>query len=451
VKTVESLWARARDAFSAQALELTSPAVPRTLNGGLSITTRAIISAAAMAVGSALTLAVGPPVGVVFLFPALTIVGVAGGMELGLVALALVMILTNFAFRGASGWLLDGAAALQLAVGLAGRVLFRESRTWGVRHRSLLSTISAATTVSDGSGRIERPHPELARLLGLDWPDYAGTGWMQAIHPDDHPKVSPHNDGQPRRAEIRLRNSGSGDWRWYDLRATPLFDENGKVVEWISALTDIHQAKMAEEHQRLVIGEARHRLKNLITIIESLAKSSRPRSSAAVDDFLRKFSGRLHALSAASDLSLASQYSAIDTEEIVRATLAPFLELDSKRISFGGQKLALSEGTGGALAMGLHELATNAIKYGALSMPEGQVSFTWHVEDAGDDATIVMEWIENGAAQSAPPEREGYGGRVIKFIPSREKNGKVDVEFRPDGYYCRVSFLRPKKAAGAVR
>jgi PAS domain S-box-containing protein len=364
LKTVESLWARARDAFSAHALELTSPAVPRTLNGGLSISTRAAISVAAMAAGSALALAFGPPLGAIFLFPALTIAGVGGGVEFGLAALALVVILTNFAFHSTNGWLLDIAAALQLAVSLVGRVLFRESRTWGVRHRSLLSTISAATTVSDGSGRIERPHPELGRLLGAEWPAYAGTGWMQAIHPDDHPLMAPRNDGQPHRVEIRLKDPATGDWHWYLMRATPLFDENGEIVEWISALTDIHQSKVAEEHQRLIIGEARHRLKNLITIIESLAKSSRPRSSAAVDDFLRKFSGRLHALSAASDLSLASQYSAIDTEEIVRATLAPFLELESKRISFGGPKLALSEGTGGALAMGLHELATNAIKYG---------------------------------------------------------------------------------------
>jgi PAS domain S-box-containing protein len=448
VKTVESLWARVRDVFSAHALELTSPVVPRTLNGGLSISTRAAISVAAMAVGSALAFAFGPPAGAIFLFPALTIAGVAGGAEFGVAALALVVILTNFAFHSTSGWLLDAAAALQLAVSLAGRLLFRESRTWGVRHRSMLGTISAATTVSDGNGRIERPQPELGRLLGLEWPAYAGMGWTQAIHPDDRSRMTPGDDGQPHRVEIRLKDPATGDWHWYLMRATPLFDASGKIVERISALTDIHQAKMAEEQQQLVIGEARHRLKNLITIIESLAKSSRPRSSAAVDDFLRKFSGRLHALSAASDLSLASQYSAIDTEEIVRATLAPFLELDSKRISFGGPKLALSEGTGGALAMGVHELATNAIKYGALSVSGGQVAFTWTVENTGDGDTVVMEWIERGAAQTSPPlQSEGFGERVIRFIPSREKNGKVDIEYRPEGYYCRISYLRSKRAA----
>jgi two-component sensor histidine kinase len=257
---------------------------------------------------------------------------------------------------------------------------------------------------------------------------------------------TPENDGQPRRAEIRLRDPATGDWHWYYLRAVPLYDDKGAVVEWIAALTDIHQNRLAREHQQIVIGEARHRLKNLITIIESLAKSSRPKSEPAVEEFMRKFSGRLHALSAASDLSLASNYSAIDVEEIVRATLAPFLETESKRLTFGGPKLAVSEATGGGLALGIHELTTNAIKHGALSVPDGTVSFQWHTEDAGADEIVIMEWIERGKAQTSPPAREGYGGRVIKFIPSREKNGKVEIDYLPDGYYCRVSFARAKAA-----
>jgi len=196
-----------------------------------------------------------------------------------------------------------------------------------------------------------------------------------------------------------------------------------------------------------VIGEARHRLKNLITIIESLAKSSKPKEDPAVDEFMRKFSGRLHALSAASDLSLASNYSAIDTRQIVQATLAPFLEKESERLTFDGPPLALSEATGGSLALGLHELATNAIKYGALSMPSGRVRFSWRSEIHGGDETVFMDWTETGRSNVPPPEREGFGGRVIKFIPSREKNGKVDSEYRPEGYCCRISFTRTVKPA----
>lgn len=448
MNAVESLWARLRDGYSAQALELTSPVPPTTLDGGLSLAKRALITVVSMAIGTGLASLAGSPFGVIFIFPALAIAGVFGGAVLALASLAVTVILVNLLFPNAPALLLDLGAAVQVGVALLGRALFRESRRWGVRYRRLVSAISSATTISNPDGRVERPNPELGRLIGMDWPDYAELGWLAAVHPDDvQAMAAPRTDGQPYQAEIRLKNPSTGDWHWYDLQAIPLIGEDGRVVEWISSLSDIHQDKLAQEHQKLVVGEARHRLKNLITIIESLAKSSKPKDDAAVDEFMRKFSGRLHALSAAGDLALASNYSVIDTEEIVRATLAPFLELDGRRLSFGGPKLSLSEATGGQLALGVHELATNAIKYGALAVPDGRIAFTWKAEPAEGGETIVMEWTEHGRPTVPAPEREGFGGRLIKFIPSREKNGKVDVELRPDGYYCRISFWRPYSTA----
>src|SRR6185436_12803212 len=100
---------------------------------------------------------------------------------------------------------------------------------------------------------------------------------------------------------------------------------------------------------------------------------------AAVEAFLEKYLGRLRALTAASDLALASNYSTMQADDVARATLAPFLEKETGRLTIGGPKLELSEAIGGGLAMGLNELATTAIKYGALSVPSGQVTFSWTV------------------------------------------------------------------------
>jgi PAS domain S-box-containing protein len=448
LKAVDSLWARLRDGFSAQALELTSPSTPTMLDGGLPLTARAFVTVVSMAIAAGLAALAGGPFGIVFLFPGLAIAGVFGGGVLALASLAATVIAVNLLFPSPHTLLLDIGAALQVAVALVGRAAFRESRRWGVRYRRLISAISSATAISDPEGRVERPNPELGKLIGMDWPAYANLGWLEAVHPDDAlAMAAPRTVGQPYQADIRFKNPSSGDWHWFELRAVPLLGEDGKVVEWISSLSDIHQSKLAQEHQKIVIGEARHRLKNLITIIESLAKSSKPKDDQAVDEFMRKFSGRLHALSAASDLALASNYSVIDTEEIVRATLGPFLETGRTRVAFGGPKLALSEVTGGQLALGVHELATNAIKYGALSVPDGRVSFTWRTESASEGETVVMEWVEDGRPDVVPPQREGFGGRLIKFIPSREKSGKVDIEYRPGGYYCRVSFWRARSAA----
>ncbi len=437
-----------RDGFSAQALQLTSPDAPTTVGGGLSFATRAAITTVSMALAAVLAFVAHSPFGAIFFFPALAIAGVFGGVWLALGSFAVTVALVEVMLPGAPALLLDAGAALQTALALIGRAFFRVSRSWGVRQRRLLSSISNATTVLDGEANIKYPHPELARLTGMEWPDYAGRGWMRAVHPDDIAVVTPDGDSEVQRSEIRIKDAKTGEWHWYLMRAVPLFDNKGNVVEWVSALTDIHQIKLAQEQQNLVVAEARHRLKNFITIIESLAKSSRPANEPAVDEFMKKFSGRLHALSAASDLALASNYSAIDTEEIVRATLAPFLQSDANRLSFGGPKLALSEPTGGSLALGLHELATNAIKYGALSTPDGKVSFTWHSEPNGNDERVVMDWVESGKPSNGVT-REGFGARVIKFIPSREKNGKVDIEYRPEGYAARISFTRPRTAATA--
>jgi two-component sensor histidine kinase len=285
----------------------------------------------------------------------------------------------------------------------------------------------------------------------MRWPDYRGRRWLAAVHPDDQKLITPSAPFKAvtvQRAEIRLKNSPTGEWRWHLMRAVPLLDEKGEVEEWISTLTDIHDRKLTQEQREVIIGEARHRLKNLITIIESLASSSRPRESdAATDAFLGRFLGRLHALSTASDLALAGNYSTMQARDVARATLAPFLEKDSQRVTIEGPTLALSEATGGALALGLNELATNAIKYGALSVPDGRVSFTWSVEPLPDGDLVTMEWRESGGPPPKAPEKEGYGARVIRFIPSRERAATVTFDYAPEGYRCRITFKAKKRAS----
>jgi PAS domain S-box-containing protein len=427
-------------------LGTTSRAMP-SLEGGLSRPARLAITVAAIAVAFLATLAVGTPSGTLFYFPALMIAGLFGGAELALPALVLSVLLAWRMFPALDLWLFGGVAAVQTFAALGLRVLFRESRRWGVRYRRLLSAMSSAVTVSDEQGRIGRPHPELEKLIGMEWPSYRGPRWLAAIHPDDQKLLlppAPIKDVTLQRAEIRLRDPKSGDWRWHLMRAVPLKDEKGEVEEWISILTDIHEQKLGREQADMMVGEARHRLKNLMTIIDSLAKSSRPRlPDPAVDAFQKKFAGRLHALSTASDLALASNYTTMDTEEVVTATLEPFQERESGRLTVGGPRLTLSQGTGGNLALGIHELATNAIKHGALSVPQGRVAFTWTITPATGGKRVEMVWQESGGPPPHKPEKDGYGARVIGFIPSREQSGSVTMEYPPEGYVCRIAFTMP--------
>ena len=439
-------WLWLRDRYSSSVLGTTSARVPG-LGGGLSRPMRLVVTAASVALAFAATLLVGTPSGALFYFPALMIAGIFGGAELALPALALAIFLAARMFAGLDLWLFGGAAAVQTFLALGMRVLFRESRRWGVRYRRLLNGISQAVTVSDARGRIERPHPELSHLIGMEWPSYSGARWLGAIHPDDQKLLlpaAPFKDVTVQRAEIRIKDPVSGDWRWHLMRAVPLTGEDGEVEEWISLLTDIHEHKLGREQQDMMVGEARHRLKNLMTIIDSLVKSSRPRQpEPAVEAFQKKFLGRLHALSAASDLALASNYTTMDTAEVVAATLEPFQERESGRLTFGGPPLTLSQATGGSLALGVHELATNAIKHGALSVPEGRVSFTWTLAPVDGGKRVEMVWQESGGPPPQKPERDGYGARVIGFVPSREQAGSVVMEYPPEGYVCRIAFTLP--------
>jgi PAS domain S-box-containing protein len=443
----EPAWSWLRDTFSSRVLGTTSAAAPAGLGGGLSRPVRLAATAASLALGAMAELFAAPSAGGVFFFPALMIAGIVGGAELAVPALIVVVLFVIHRDPDIAIWSFITAATLLTVAALILRLLFRESRRWGVRYRRLLNAIASAVTVSDSAGRIGRPHPDLAKLIGLQWPDYRGHRWLSAVHADDQkllPPSRPDNDITLQRAEIRLRDPASGDWRWHLMRAVPLRDEKGEIEEWISVLTDIHERRLSGEQQDMVVGEARHRLKNLMTIIDSLVKSSRPRQpDPAVEVFQKTFLGRLHALSAASDLALAGNYTTMETAEVVAATLAPFLETASARLSFGGPELELSQATGGNLALGIHELATNAIKHGALAVPAGRVSFTWTVTPVDGGKRVEMVWKETGGPPPRPPERQGYGSRVIGFIPSREQNGSVSMEYPTDGYVCRIAFTLP--------
>jgi two-component sensor histidine kinase len=196
--------------------------------------------------------------------------------------------------------------------------------------------------------------------------------------------------------------------------------------------------------RELVLGEARHRLKNLMTIIEALAKFSgaRPGENPQIDAFLQRFIGRLRALGAASDLVLKYGPGVLEANAVVSAVLEPFLSESPQRLRFDGPQLGLSEHFGGALAMAVHELATNALKYGALSVPSGLVTFNWNATPGEDGEWIEFVWKEIGGPPPKPPEKDGYGHRLIRSVVARETGGEVHLNFPPAGLLCRIAYRR---------
>jgi two-component sensor histidine kinase len=198
------------------------------------------------------------------------------------------------------------------------------------------------------------------------------------------------------------------------------------------------------DSREITLGEARHRLKNLMAIIEALAKFSAGRTGVepGVDAYLKRFLGRLRALGTASDLVLKHRPDVIEATAVVGVTLEPFLSDMPPRLRFDGPVLELSEQMGGALALAVHELATNALKYGALSVPSGSVTFTWTTTPRDGGTHVVFLWKEDGGPPPSPPVKDGFGHRMIRSVTAREAQGEVSIDYPPDGLVCRIAFLR---------
>jgi PAS domain S-box-containing protein len=397
----------------------------------------------------------------VFYLPAIMVVTLVAGWEYGTASLIASVALVWFIFVPPAYtfgpmsrsqavtlalWAVVSVLMVALAHFLRGSLI--SSLRNEARYRRLASLISDIVWMTDGDGNVREPNAAWSRVTGMQWPDYGGRRWANAVHEDDRGQLMPTDGARTHMADFRLRDAESGDWRWYQSRAVALRGPGGDIAEWITALRDIHESKLAKERDELMIGEARHRLKNLVTIIDALAKYSKQRNAppnAELDAFLKRFLGRLHALGAAADLVLAGQHQHVEIGAVIRATLAPFLEEKAQRFRIDGPDVTLSEATGGSLALAIHELATNALKYGALTAPDGYVTIGWKGTDMPEGEHVCIEWEEHGGPAPHQPEREGFGGRVIKSVPAREKNGLVTLEYRPEGLYCRMEFVKNTK------
>jgi len=399
----------------------------------------ALVAAAASGLGSEIVWAM--------CFSGIVLATLLAGWLPGTVALALgLAVLALRTGADARAFLLFGACGAAQVAGFAwlrARFAVREKL-----HERLLRLVDAAqgfVFFADREGRPLEPVPGFSELTGLSWQAYCGHGWLEAVHAEDRPLLpwTRGDDSDVFHFEIRLRDRNDA-WRWHRMRIVPVRDGEAKVIEWVGTLRDIHERKLAAERRDLVLAEARHRLKNLMAIIEALAKYSAPRpgTEPAVDEFLRRFNGRLHALTAASDLALSTGNTAIEARTAIREVLAPFMGEMGSRIRLAGPELKLKEDLGGGLAMAVHELATNAIKYGALSVPEGTVAFVWSSVRDGAAEHILFDWKESGGPPPEPPDREGFGLRMIKSVTQREKDGEVRLDYEPDGLRCRISVTR---------
>ncbi|GLV24393.1 sensor histidine kinase [Sphingobium sp. Cam5-1] len=265
-----------------------------------------------------------------------------------------------------------------------------------------------------------------------------GDGWNGNFHPDDRErawKCWRHSlkTGEPYEIEYRLLHH-SGEYRWTLGRALPIRDDEGRITRWIGTCTEIHEQKLMMEEREIIAHELSHRIKNIFSVIAGLIGLSARQDPAirAVADDLRD---RIMALGRAHDF--IRPHSAEGDEYLRHSRLrgileqifAPYRDAGESRIVFSGEDPAIDDRSATPIALLFHELATNAAKYGALSVPSGRV----HIDVRHEDADICIEWREEGGPPVKPSSREGFGSRLMALSAERQLGGRMQRDWRPEG------------------
>ncbi|HKJ84591.1 MAG TPA: PAS domain S-box protein [Spirochaetia bacterium] len=237
--------------------------------------------------------------------------------------------------------------------------------------------------------------------------------------------------GEPVRFEQHSEMLG----RWFNVYAFRIGSSPDNHVAVL--FSDISERKNREEQTQLVMKEADHRAKNMLSLVLAMARHT---ASSGADDFTERFAERVKALAAAQDLFFQHSWKTVPVAELVQSQLAHFSDLIGERIEIDGPPVALTPDAAQALGMALHELATNAAKYGALSNETGHIAIRWSLErDASTEPRFTLSWLESGGPQVTQTGRSGFGSKVTTGMVEASMDGKVRVDFAPAGLSWRLS------------
>jgi len=223
----------------------------------------------------------------------------------------------------------------------------------------------------------------------------------------------------------------SGVIRHWDKTFYPLRRPDGSILAIGVMIEEITERKRAEELQSLLMREINHRTKNMLSVVLSIARQTAASDTA---EFIKHFSARIQALSANQDLLIKSDWRGVDLEDLVRAQLAHFVDLIGTRISVDGPQVRLTAAAAQSIGIALHELATNAGKYGALSGERGRVEIDWRLN--GNE--FAIGWAECDGPFVEAPKRHGFGSTVISMVAKASVDGDVELDYAPTGLIWRL-------------
>ncbi|MBA1159002.1 PAS domain S-box protein [Microvirga mediterraneensis] len=280
-----------------------------------------------------------------------------------------------------------------------------------------------------------------------------GEWWIAQIHPDDLQEVENHiraviaGNGDEWSHEYRFR-CASGHYATVLDRGYMVRDAAGQPIRMISAMLDITSRKRAEQELEVVHHELGHRLKNVLTMVQAIA-SHTLRNSPSMDVARETLAARLVALGKAQDLLISKSSEEAEIGALIHSVLEAHRASEPERLRIRGPHVRLSPQAALSLALILHELATNAVKYGALSNEHGYVDLVWTVTDE-TPACLALRWSEHGGPKVVEPNRKGFGSRLITRGLPGDIGGDVKLSYEPTGVVCTITAPLDSLAATSV-
>jgi PAS domain S-box-containing protein len=283
-------------------------------------------------------------------------------------------------------------------------------------------------------------NPRLAEMTGLKtlgMPAEQGRALSGLVHRDDRRAVNATIDTALKSTgryehELRLVRVTNGEVIWVSSFGVVVRWPDGSPKRLIGVLQDITARKVADEQRETLVAELDHRVKNVLATVQSVAAQS-ARKAASLEGFLKTFSGRLKSMASAHELLTATRWRGASLQNIATAELGG---LAPGQTRWDGPDVLLTPRAANALSLALHELATNAMKFGALSIESGRVEVRWRRRD---DGGIDLQWTESGGPPVSPPTRRGFGVTILEKVTGRELSGQSQVEHRREGVRVAVT------------
>ena len=325
--------------------------------------------------------------------------------------------------------------------------------------RSILEQATEAVVVCDAGGRVSQASWAAERLLGKS---LEGKLLADALPMEVTPPAQAHLPGV-RMSSIQVlalvlqRHSLHGAEaqiclpalydKYFLLSAGPLNDKHDGCIGCILTLTEITDRKRAETQQTMLIAELNHRVKNILAIVQSVAWQTLS-ANQSPSEFKRAFDGRLRAISLAHDILTQGRWGQVDFGQLVERSLAPYHGGDrGNRAEWSGSRLSLPPNMVVPLSMVLHELSTNAAKYGAFSVEHGRVNITWRT----DGGKVRFTWIETNGPPIEGEIKAGFGSKLISRVVSYDLAGTASLDFDREGFRCTLMFPIPQLRTEASR